>query len=514
MTPREIAYALRQIGDLLMLRGASRFQVRAYRQAADAVLDGIPGIGPATRAVVDELERTGTSTLLERLRADTPVGLLDVMRIPGMRLAQLRRLHEELGVDSLDSLEAAALDGRLAALPRIGPKTVERLLAGIATVRRMSGWMLASKAQVEAQRLLRAIIAHPSVQRAAIAGSLRRGADLVRDIDIVTVGADDIAGSLSGPGLALDLYNVRPEGFATALWRATGSGTHVEQATKAGIAIDADFASEEDLYASIGLPFIEPELREGMGEIDAARLGRLPRLVTRADIQGVLHTHSTYSDGKATIAELADGARARGWRYIGISDHSEAAFYAGGLTRDAVRSQHDEIDRLNAAAHDGFRILKGIEADILPDGRIDYPPELLDQFDYVIGSIHSRFSMDRDAMTARLLRALDDPHVTILGHPTGRLLLRREPYPVDLEAVMEKAAARGVALEINADPYRLDLNWHWAHVAKGLGAKLSIGPDAHSVAALDNVEAGIAIARKAWLESSDLLVWPLDRRLQ
>jgi DNA polymerase (family 10) len=262
--------------------------------------------------------------------------------------------------------------------------------------------------------------------------------------------------------------------------------------------------AQHAIYTSAGLSFVEPELREGLGEVDAAEHGTLPALVSSKDIRGVLHCHSLYSDGKASVAEMARAAQARGWSYIGITDHSEAAFYAGGLSRDKVKAQHDEIDELNATL-DGFRILKGIEADILSDGRLDYGDELLDEFDFVIGSIHARFSMDGAAMTERVLRAFDDKRMTILAHPTGRLLLSRPPYPIDLDAVLEKAVEVGVAIELNADPKRLDLDWRHLRRAKALGATIEIGPDAHSPAGLDVMDIGVGIARKAWLERTDIL---------
>ena len=271
----------------------------------------------------------------------------------------------------------------------------------------------------------------------------------------------------------LDLHCVRPESFAVALWRATGSSAHqremIARAESLGLSLAGDelrdasgtripIASERALFDALGLAYVEPELREARGEIAAALARTLPTLIEASDIQGVLHCHSDYSDGKATIAEMAEGARALGWTYIGITDHSQSAFYAGGLKPEAVLAQHEEIDRLNSSDI-GVLVLKGIEADILADGRIDYDPALLDRFDYVVASVHSRFSMDRETMTQRVLRALDDPHVTILGHPTGRLLLSRESYAIDIEAVLEKAADNGVAVEINADPHRLDLDW-------------------------------------------------------
>jgi DNA polymerase (family 10) len=251
--------------------------------------------------------------------------------------------------------------------------------------------------------------------------------------------------------------------------------------------------------------FVPPEMREAVGEVERAAAGPLPELLTLADIRGALHCHSTWSDGKATIAEMADASRARGWTYIGITDHSQAAFYAGGLARDRMLMQHAEIDGLNAAATDGFRILKGVEADILADGALDYDEALLDRFDFVVGSVHSRFAMDQRAMTERVLRALDDPHLTVLGHPTGRLLLSRDAYPIDMQAVLEKAAALGVAIEINADPHRLDLDWRYTPAARALGVTFEIGPDAHSTRSLDYIDFGVGVARKGGIEAREVL---------
>jgi DNA polymerase (family 10) len=262
--------------------------------------------------------------------------------------------------------------------------------------------------------------------------------------------------------------------------------------------------SEDALFAALDLQPIPPEMREGMGEVEASARHELPKLVVFDDLRGALHCHTDYSDGAATLAEMTNAAKELGWSYIGISDHSESAFYAGGLKRDKVARQHDEIDRLNAGMKD-FRILKGIEADILADGRLDYDSDFLDTFDYVIGSIHSRFSMDEDTMTKRVLAAMDDPHLTILAHPTGRLLLSREPYPIDILAVLQKAAQVGVAVELNADPHRLDLDWRYCRQAKELGVTIEIGPDAHSTAGLENVHFGIGLARKAWLEADEIL---------
>jgi DNA polymerase (family 10) len=262
--------------------------------------------------------------------------------------------------------------------------------------------------------------------------------------------------------------------------------------------------SEDAFFTELDLEPLPPEMREGMGEIEAAARRELPHLITFDDIRGVLHCHSNYSDGAATIEEMAIAAQERGWDYLGITDHSESAFYAGGLKRDKLLRQLEEIDELNARM-EGFRILKGIEADIMADGRLDYDAQILDTLDYVVGSIHSRFSMDEEAMTKRVLTALDDPHLTILAHPTGRLLLSREPYAINVEAVLEKAAEVGAAVELNADPHRLDLDWRYCRQAKELGVTIEIGPDAHSPAGLDNVHFGIGMARKAWLEAGEIL---------
>jgi DNA polymerase (family 10) len=317
----------------------------------------------------------------------------------------------------------------------------------------------------------------------------------------------------------LDLQCVADRDFAVALWRGTGTNAHVEKAlahaavhevrlTMEGLVgpdgTPVPVDDEAALYAALLLSYVPPELREGTTEIDAAARGELPKLVTTEDIRGVLHCHSNYSDGKSTIAEMAAAAQARGWSYIGITDHSQAAFYAGGLKRDEVFAQHEEIDRLNES-FDGFRILKGIEADILADGRVDYDDDVLDRFDYVIGSIHSRFAMGEAQMTQRVLTALDDPRLTILAHPTGRLLLNREPYGIDMAAVIEKAAETGAAIELNADPHRLDLDWRFLHGAKERGVKIEIGPDAHSTRSLAWTDLGVGMARKGWIEASDVL---------
>jgi DNA polymerase (family 10) len=558
MDPRTAAHVLTRIAAFLELRGESKFKVRAYEQAARAVvaletddlgdldrkhlLGTTRGVGPATLAVLRDLIASGESRYLEQLRTDTPAGLLDLLNVPGIGSEKIHVLHEQLGIDSVDSLEAAASDGRLASLRGFGPKSVAKILRGIELFRASGSLALYHRAAEGARAVLSAVRAHPDVATAEIAGSLRRHRETIGDIDIVAACTRDpiaVATSFAhGPGVRqvarestaspnitymdgtiLDLHCVLPRNFVVALWRATGSEEHVlavvARLAEHGVTLDGDqlrdaqgavldIPDEATIYTPAGLPFIPAEMREQGHEFAVAASGQMPTLLELGDLRGVLHCHSTYSDGRATIAEMAEAARARGWSYIGITDHSQSAFYAGGLSRLQVLAQLSEIDALNATSSD-FRILKGIEADILADGALDYDAQLLERLDFVIGSVHSRFTMDRTTMTERMLRALDDPHLTILGHPTGRLLLSREPYPMDVDAVLEKAGRLGIAVELNADPKRLDLDWRLIPRALEFGVTIEIGPDAHSTKSLDYVATGVGIARKAGVEAKDVL---------
>jgi DNA polymerase (family 10) len=559
MDSRSAAYVLSQIGALLSVKGEQKFKARAYAGAARSLIaldtdDLAPllrsgelaetsGIGPATLSVIRELIETGESSYLNQLREGIPEGLLDVLRVPGLNPAKVQLIHDALGVETLEDLERVARNGQLAELPKFGKKTAEKILKGIEVLRRNAHLKRFPAAALEAHQLLVNVVKHPDITHADVAGSIRRHNEVVGDLDIVaecSVDPAKVAESFArSPGVRqskaredpgsvqirfvdgthLDMHCVTKAEYPVALWRATGSTAHVDEmnalARNKGFEIvgnsliakggkRVDLKDEDAFFAALDLEAIPPEMREGMGEIEAAARHKLPALVTFDDIRGALHCHTEYSDGTASIEAMAVAARHRGWDYIGISDHSESAFYAGGLKRDKLLQQHEEINRLNADMK-GFRILKGIEADILADGRLDYDAQILDSFDYVIGSIHSRFSMDGDAMTRRVLAAFDDPHLTILAHPTGRLLLTREPYAIDIEAVLEKAAQVGIAVELNADPHRLDLDWRYCRQAKELGVTIEIGPDAHSTAALDNVHFGIGMARKAWLEAGEIL---------
>jgi len=549
------AEVLEQIGGFLEFRGENPFRVRAFRTAAKAVM-GLPGsvaealadgslaatrgVGPATLAIITEVLASGRSAYLEELKRQVPAGLLDMMGVPGLGPTRVRQVYEGLGIDSLDALEAAARDGALARLPGFGDKTAAKVLKGIAFARGTQAFRLAPQAAAEAEVLRSALERIPGVARAVTAGQVRRRCEVVSELAFaarVAAPGEGIARALADlPGItdvanpAPGLLSFRPAGgssasvrlaaaadFGVALVRATGSESHLarlaahaERAgyllgptglSRAGAAIPVP--DEAALYRALGLSEIPPELREGGTEVDRAAQGTLPRLIEPTDLAGVLHCHTTYSDGTLSVADLAGAARAAGYAYLGITDHSRSAAYAGGLTPDRVRQQWAEIDALAAGA--GIRVLKGIECDILVDGQLDYDDATLAGFDFVIGSIHSRFSLSETEMTARVLRALEHPSLTILGHPTGRQLLSRNAYPLDLDAVFARAAANGVALEINGDPHRLDLDWRLVRRARDHGALLSVGADAHSREALAYVDNGIAMARKAGLEKADVV---------
>jgi len=541
------AHVLEQIAAYLELKGESEFRVRAFRNAAHAIEDfsgdvavaattgelgELKGVGPATLEVVREWTTTGHSSALDSLKREVPPGLVELLRIPGLGVAKVRILHRQLAVTSIGDLEVAARDGRVAKLPRFGAKTAERILRGIDFLHRTGDLHLYHHARRRAEQLRTAIAALPGVTRVVIAGSLRRACEVIRDVDVAVAatlapadladllghvaGVRDVAvtgaGALSadlGDRLTADIYVAPPGRFGALLLRATGNTAHVEALAAAARARGLDwehapFAEEADLFAALGMAWVPPELREGQGELERAAAGTLPRLIERADLQGLIHCHTVDSDGTSTVSELAEACRAAGYRYVGITDHSVAAAFAGGLTAEVIARQHAAIDAFNRTSRD-LRVLKGIEADILPDGTLDYTPEFLDRFDFVIGSIHARYDLDERAQTARMLKAMEDPRVAIIGHPTGRLLLEREPYRIDMAAVIRAAADRGVAIEINADPLRLDLDWRLCPAARDAGVPIPIGADAHSLAGLANVDVGVGIARKAGLTRGDVL---------
>jgi DNA polymerase (family X) len=556
MDKKAVADVLEQIAAFLELKGENPFRIRAFHTASRAIasfngdlrlgledgsLAAAKGVGPATLQIATELINTGRAGMLEELREQIPPGLVEMLSIAGLGVAKIRQIHDVLGIDSLPELEAAALDGRLAKLPRFGPKTSENILKSIAYLRQASAYRLSHHAADEAEGLRAALAKLPGVTAAVTAGDVRRRSEVVRDLVMVLVadvapgdlfkrlsqhpGVQEFAGQderrltlrFAG-GASAQIIVTTPVNVGAVLVQATGSEEHVGQLAKhasargltlTGAALwrGSEFVytpDERSLYKALGLAYIEPELREGRGEIAAAERGEPPRLVERGDLRGFLHCHTKYSDGSNSVEELALACKAAGYQWIGITDHSQAAAYAGGLKPDDLLRQADEIDEVNARL-DGIRVLKGVEADILADGRVDFEAPVLERLDFVIASIHSRFNMTAAEMTARLLAAMDNPSLTIIGHPTGRLLLSRDPYGLDLDLVIEKAAAKGVALEVNADPHRLDLDWRELKRVRDGGVMVSIGADAHNLAGIGHVDYGIGIARKGWLGPGDIL---------
>lgn len=556
MDKQELARIFGEIAMLLELKGDNPFKIRAYQAAArlleeldddladfvaSGAVDSTKGIGPALAQKIREFAADGRLAYYEELKASVPPVLFELVKIPGLGPKKALQLHEILGINSLGELEYACRENRLAGLPGFGTKTQERICQGIDYLKKYQGQFLLADVQPLAASIAAYLRQLPGVTAAEVAGSIRRRKETVKDIDVVVAATapEGLSGAVSGmpgveqvlgqgptktsvkltTGMNLDVRVVEPAAFAAALHHFTGSKEHHVRlrglAKDLGLKINeygfekTDGAKlaptdEHEFYRTLGLDYIEPELREDTGEIAAAAAGQLPVLVRDDDIRGVLHAHTTYSDGSATLAEMAAAAKARGWRYLGITDHSRTAVYARGLRVETVDEQRREIERLNAA-DPTFTIFAGIECDILPDGSLDYPDEVLANFDFVIASVHSAFRQSEADMTKRIIKALANRYVSVLGHLTGRILLARDGYAVDLPAVIAAAADSGTCLEINASPYRLDLDWHWCRKAKEAGVLLAIDPDAHAVGEMDSVTYGVGVARKGWLTAADVV---------
>ena len=537
----DVAALLMELSRRSALAGGNPYRARAYARAAESLatltvplatvveegrLRAIPGIGATIADIVEKLHRTGTHPTLEKLRGEVPSGVLDMLAIPGLRPEKVMKLYRELGIASLGDLEAAARADRLAKVRGLGPALQRKVLEGIEIRESAPGARhLHRAAELLATAEKELANSGLGLTRITIAGDFRRRCELVFDLALVAV-APRLA---NGPEVLqtgdMTVTLTDAERFGVTLLLATGSAAHLGEirarAEAGGLRLGADglrrgdviIASreEEEIYRAIGLPFIPPELREGGGEVELAGSNRLPTLVEEKDIGGLLHAHTVASDGADTLEEMAAATRARGYGYFGVADHSQSAGYAGGLSIEEVEAQHAAIDELNAGLGDSFRIFKGIESDILADGSLDYPDDVLARFDFVIASVHSRFRLERDAQTERILRAVANPYTTILGHMTGRQLLRRKGYNVDIERILAACAEHGVAVEINANPWRLDLDWRWHARGLELGCLFSINPDAHSVAELDLTRWGVAMARKGGVPRERVLNC-LDRR--
>jgi DNA polymerase (family 10) len=558
MDKNQVAAVLDEIGTLLEIQGENPFRCQAYHNAArvieqlemdlgDVVRSGklseIRGIGETLRDKITALVTTGHLPFFEDLRAKTPPGLLDMLRIQGMGPKKVKALYDLLQVDDLDKLKAACEAGQVAKLKGFGEKTQQKILEGIAFLSQTAQRVRIDQALPLAFKLLEDLRDAPGIIRMELCGSLRRRKETIKDVDLLIssddpgpimerfvhlpgvqqiIGHGDTKSStiVGGPGgvvMNADLRIVTDKQFPFALHYFTGSKEHnvamrqlaitrrlkLNEYELAGDGKSIACKDEAALYKALSLEYVEPELREHTGELEAAAEGKLPTLVEADDVQGVFHCHTTYSDGRNSIEEMAEAAKKLGLKYLGLADHSQSLTVANGLSPQRVRKQQVEIDEVNKRLK-GIKLFKGIECDILADGSLDYDDELLATFDYVVASVHSYFKQTREEMTARIIKALRHPAVTMLGHATGRLLLRREGYQVDLEAVLKAAAESGTMVEINAHPERLDLDWIHCKRAKQLGVKLVINPDAHSTGELALYRYGVDVARRGWLEKEDV----------
>ncbi len=552
-----IARIFADVADLLEIQGgANVFRIRAYRNAARTVetlgasaeaavrtgtpkLDELPGIGKDLAGKIKEIVETGKLPLLEQLKSQIPAGVLAMMRLPGLGPKRAKQIHAELGIDSLEALDAAARAGKLRGIKGLGPTLESRIVKSIADAQIRSARHRLADAEAVVGPYITYLKKAPGIQRIEAAGSYRRRAETVGDIDILVtakkagpvaerfVAYPDVTQVLAKgdtrssvvlrSGLQVDLRVVPDASYGAALYYFTGSKAHNvavrTEAVRRKLKINeygvfrgqrrVAGRTEEDVFKAMRLPWIPPELRENRGEIAAAAEGRLPALVTVKDIRGDLQMHTTYTDGRQTLAEMAEACRKRGYQYIAVTDHSKAVRVAGGLEATDFRRQYKEIDKLQKTLK-GLTLLKSAEVDILDDGALDLEEGILAEMDVVVVSVHSKFNMSRTDMTRRIVKALQHPRVNILAHPTGRLLGRREPYQVDMEEVVKAARDHGVMLEINAQPHRLDLNDAYAYMAREAGVKLVVSTDAHRVAELDHMRHGVDQARRGWCEKKDV----------
>lgn len=561
MDKKTVAAILDEIGTLLELQGENSFRCNAYHSAARAIdqleedlaqlitekrLDSVRGIGSTLQDKITTLVATGELEFYTELKAKIPAGLVEMLRVPGMGPKKVRVLADQLGVTDLLLLKAACEAGTVAALKGFGAKTQHKILEGLAFIEKVGQRVRIDEAMAIAEALLAGVRDAPGVLQIELCGSLRRRKETIQDIDLLVAAKD--AGPVMDRFVALpgvvqvvgrgdtkasvmverqtggvqtymnaDLRVVLPEQFPFALHYFTGSKEHnvairglaqkqdlkLNEYELAGSKKSVACKDETELFQALGLDYIAPELRENTGEVEAAASHQLPVLIEKGDLRGTFHCHTNWSDGSGTIEQMALAARELGYRYLGIADHSQSLTVANGLTPERVRQQHAAIDEVNAKLK-GFKIFKGTECDILPDGQLDFDDEVLATFDYVVASVHSHFNLTEIEMTERIVRAVRHPAVRMLGHATGRLLLRRDGYKVDIEAVLKAAAKSGTFVEINAHPQRLDIDWIQCKRAKSLGVTLVINPDAHHPEDVALTRFGVDVARRGWLRKEDV----------
>ncbi len=555
----DIVTFLKRHASLMELAGKNGFRVRAFENAArmleelevdiadmsaTGTLTEIDGIGKGLAEFIGEFIDSGTTTAYGELTQTVPETLLDILRIPGLGTKKVKAIHKALDITSVQKLEAACREGRLDGLAGFGEKTQQNILKGIAGLSRYQGQYRLDRALADAGCLVEQLEAHPATIRVSVAGSLRRHKEVVKGVDIVlsTDSPAEVAGAFASfpevvevlsqgerktavrlrSGIQIDLRLVAEEHYASMLHHFTGSKDHNVAMRSRALSRDLhlneyglfhgkkgdgeriDTTDENELFGALDLHYVPPELREGLGEVEAAEEGDLPLLLQAADVRGILHVHTRASDGADTLEKMVEAVRQRGYEYVCICDHSKSAGYVFGLKVSDIEQQHAEIDTLQSALPD-VRILKGIESDILGDGNLDYDDDILARFDLVVVAIHNAMAMDEAALTKRVIRALEHPAANVFAHPTGRLLLEREGYRINLEEVIAAAAANNVALELNTHPARFDLDWRWLRRARDAGCRIAVNTDAHKIPDLDNLELGTGIARKGWLTPEDVI---------
>lgn len=573
ITREETATLLEEIALLLELKGENPFKIRAYRTGAEVMrtcpedivalaagdnlkaLEAIKGIGSALAKKLHELATTGKLEFYEDLRSGFPGTIFELFEIQGIGPKKVKALYEELGVDSCASLKSACESGEVAKLPGFGERTAQKILEAIAYRESNAGRFRLGEVAAPVAQILDCLKEHPAASRVEVAGSFRRGKEIVHDLDFLVASkkpTEIMDYFVSRPfvdtvlshgktkssirlenGLQCDLRVVSNKEYPCALAYFTGSKEHNvamrSRALKRGLTLneyslspveegkgkgkgkpgsgngDIPLSEEADIYKALDLDYVEPELRENTGEIEAAESGDLPNLIAKENLRGTFHNHTTASDGKDSLEEMARAAADLGLEYLGIADHSKSSFQANGLDEKRLRGQIEEIADLNKSFGDSFRLFSGTECDILKDGSLDFDDDLLAELDYVVASVHSSFTLVEAEMTKRLIAAMENPYVTMLGHLTGRLLLSREPYAVNIPAVIDAAAETGTIIELNCNPWRLDMDWRWWRLAAGKGVRCAINPDAHSATHLQFLSFGIRIARKGWLTKKDVI---------
>ncbi len=555
----DVADILEEIALLLELKGENVFKTRAYKNGAEVMrnaeedvlqlardnkLGELKGFGKALQEKVSELVQTGKMTYYENLRGEFPPGLFDLFDLSGLGPKKIKALYDKLNVDSIPALKEVCESGKVAELSGFGAKTVDKILEAIELKEKFASHFRLGSVAVMAETLLDYVRAHPATLRCTHAGSYRRSKEILHDIDIlvatdkpaeltkffseldevesIIVCGDTKASIRLDHGLQCDLRAVSNAAYPFALQYFSGSKEHnVEMRrrakTKGWSLNEYDFQGEDtsielpevneeaDIYRALGLDFIPPELRENRGEFEAAEQGAIPKLIELENLRGTFHNHTTASDGRNSLQEMADAAVELGLEYLGIADHSKSSFQANGLYADRLLRQVEEIAKLNQQWDGKFRILAGSEVDILKDGSLDFPDDVLKELDYCVASVHNAFTLPEDEMTARIIRAMENEHVTMLGHLTGRLLLKRNPYQVNVDKIIDCAAETGTIIELNCNPMRLDMDWrHWRK-AKEKGVKCSINPDAHKIDQLQFLSYGVRLARKGWLTKDDVV---------